>query len=78
MGNGTSPRERSRLQSTKLKGVGDLKHVLTSDLEMQSLEFNRLLFHLALLQHFLIMFSFLYFGMVMYTLRHHILNMIYM
>ena len=36
-GSGTSPRERSVLQSTKLKGVGDLKRVLTSDMEMQSL-----------------------------------------
>ena len=36
-GSGASPRETSVLQSTKLKGVGDLKSVLTSDMEMQSL-----------------------------------------
>jgi hypothetical protein len=36
---GTSPRERSVLQSTKLKGVGDLRSALTSVMEMQSLEF---------------------------------------
>jgi hypothetical protein len=32
------PRERSFLQSTKMKGVGDLKSALASDVEMQSLE----------------------------------------
>ena len=36
-GKGTSPGERSLLQSTKLKGVRDLKNALTSDVEMQSL-----------------------------------------
>ena len=34
---GTSPRERSVLQSTKLEGVGDMKSPLTSDIEMQNL-----------------------------------------
>ena len=39
-GSGISPRERSMLQSTKVKGVRDLKNALTSsDMEMQSLEF---------------------------------------
>ena len=38
-GSGASPGERSVLASTKLKGVGDLKNILTSDVEMQSLEF---------------------------------------
>ena len=38
-GSGTNPRERSVLQSTKLKGVGDLKSVSTSDIKMQSLDF---------------------------------------
>ena len=33
-GSGTSPRERSVLRSMKLKGVGDLKSALTSDMEM--------------------------------------------
>ena len=40
--------EREVLQSTKLKGVGDLKNALTSDMEMQSLEFAQLVFSLAL------------------------------
>ena len=39
---GPSPRERSMLWSTKLKGVGDLKSDLASDMEMQSLEFAKL------------------------------------
>jgi hypothetical protein len=38
----TIPRERNVPQSTKLKGVGDLKTVLTSDKEMRSLEFAQL------------------------------------
>ena len=50
---GTSPRERSVLQSTKLKGVGDLKSILTPDLEMQSVKFAQLVFGLALVQYFL-------------------------
>ena len=41
------------LQSTKLNGVGDLKSILTSDMEMQSLEFAQLVFSLALVQDFL-------------------------
>ena len=43
-----SPRERSVLQSTKLKGVGDLKSILTSGMEMQGLEFAQLVSVLAL------------------------------
>ena len=35
----TSPRGRSVLQSTKLKGGRDLKNVLTSDMEMECIEF---------------------------------------
>ena len=37
---------RSGLQSTKLKGAGDLKRILASDTEMQSLEISPLLFSL--------------------------------
>jgi hypothetical protein len=44
-GNGNSPRENV-LQSTKLKGVGDLKSTLTSDMEIQRWEFARLVFGL--------------------------------
>ena len=49
IGKRTSPRERSVLQSSKLKGVG------TSDMEMQGLEFAQLVFCLALVQYFLTM-----------------------
>jgi hypothetical protein len=38
-GSATSPRERSLLQSTKLKGAGELKNTLISNMEMQSWEF---------------------------------------
>ena len=40
------------LQSTKMKGVGDLQSAVTSDMEMQSLEFAQLAFGLALVQCF--------------------------
>lgn len=36
-GSGNSPREKSVLQKTKIKGVGDLKSILTPDMGMQSL-----------------------------------------
>ena len=51
-GSGTSPRERNMMQSTKLKGVGDLKNILSSDMEMQNLEFAQLVFGLSLVQNF--------------------------
>ena len=38
-GSEISPRERSVLQSTKLNGGGDVESIMTSDMEMQSLEF---------------------------------------
>jgi hypothetical protein len=44
-----------KLQSTELKGVGDLKSSLTSDKETQSSEFDLLAFWLALVQYFLMM-----------------------
>ena len=37
-GCGTSPSEKSMWQSTKLKGVGDMKSTLRSDMEVQNLE----------------------------------------
>ena len=58
------------LQSTKLKEVGYLKSTLTSDMEMQSLEFAQLVFSLALVQYFLPMLPFLPFQLVMYILCH--------
>lgn len=42
-----SPRERSALQSTKLKAVGELKTSLTSVMEMQILEFALKIFCIA-------------------------------
>jgi hypothetical protein len=46
---GTSPGKRSLFKSTKIKkGVGNLKTTLTSDMEMQSLEFAQLVSCLAL------------------------------
>lgn len=62
------------LQSTKLKGVGDLKSALTSDMEMLSLEFAQLVFSLALVQYFLTVLLFLCFITVMYTLCHYMLE----
>jgi hypothetical protein len=44
IGSGNSIRERSVLQSIKMKGVGDLKSVLTSDMERQNLEFALMFF----------------------------------
>ena len=43
-GCGTNLRERNVLQTTKLKIVGDLKSTLTTDVEMQNLEFALLVF----------------------------------
>jgi hypothetical protein len=45
------------LQSTKLKGVRDLKSPLTSDTEVQSLEFAQMVFSLALVQCLLTVLS---------------------
>lgn len=63
-------KERSVLNSTKLKGVGDLKIILTSDMKIQILEFVQLASRLALVQYFLTMLPSLSFGMVMYILCH--------
>lgn len=41
-GSGTNLRERNVLQTTKLKIVGDLKSTLTTDVEMQRVEFAQL------------------------------------
>ena len=56
------------MQSSKLKGVGDLKSALTLDVEMQNLEFAQLVFSLALVLSFLIVLPFLQSGMVMHIL----------
>ena len=44
-----SPREKSVLQSRKLKGVGDLMSTMTSDEEMDSLAFAHMVFDFALI-----------------------------
>lgn len=46
-----SQTERSVLQSTKLKWVGDWKSILTSEMELQSLEFAQLVLSVALVQY---------------------------
>ena len=51
----------------KKKGVGDLKSALTSDMEMQSLEFAQLVFGLALVQYLLVLLLFPRFGIVIYS-----------
>ena len=43
------------LQSTKQKGVGDLKTALIPDIEWQSLEYAQLVFSLVLVQYFFTM-----------------------
>lgn len=61
-GSVTNTKEKSMLQSTKLKGFGDLKNALTSNTDMQNLEFVQLVLSLALIQYLLTMLSFLLFG----------------
>lgn len=55
---------------TKLKGLGDVKATLISDMEMLSLESALLVFHFALVQSFLMVLPFLPFGKIMYILWH--------
>ena len=62
------------LQSAKLKGIGYLKSVLISGMQMQSLEFPQLAFGLAVVHYFLTMFQSLCFGIVMYILCHYVLE----
>lgn len=56
-GSGNSPRERSVLQSTKQKAVGDRRSTLTLHMEMQSLEFILLGFVLVLVFVFVLLCS---------------------
>ena len=44
-------------QSTRMKGVGDVKSALISDMETWSLKFVQLVFCLALVQYFLILYG---------------------
>lgn len=71
---GTNPRKRSVLQPTKLKGIGDLKSTLTSDMELQSLEFAQLAFDLALVLYFLSMLPSRLSGTVMCIQCHYVLE----
>ena len=66
-GSGTShslDRERYGFRSTKLNGIGDMDNILTSDMEMQSLEFAQLVFSLALVLDFLAMIPSICFVMI--------------
>ena len=58
------------LQLTKLKGVEDLKRLLTSVMEIQSLEFAQLVLGFALVQYFISVLPSLTFGIVMYIMCH--------
>ena len=51
-GGGTRSREGSLMQSSRVKGVRDMKSALTSNMKMQSLEFAQLAFGLTLVQDF--------------------------
>jgi hypothetical protein len=62
------------LQTRRLKGVGDLKIILTLDMAMPSLEFAQLVFSLALVQCFLTMSPSPHFGMAMDVLCHYMLE----
>ena len=74
-GSGTSSIERSVLQSTNLKGVGDLKTIVTlvrhGDIESGDCTAG---FCRALIQYFLIILLFLHFGKVIYILCHYMLE----
>ena len=68
------PKRKSVWQSTKLKGVGELKSFLTSDMEIQSLKCAQLVFSLALVLYFCTLVLSLCFGMIMYSLYHFMLE----
>ena len=70
---GNSPRDRSMLQFN-WNGFGDLKSILTSDMEMQSLEFAQLVFDIILVQYFFTMLPSIHFGIVIYILCHDMLE----
>lgn len=73
---GIRARERSVLRLTQLKGVGDRKTVLISDMETERLKFVSLVFRLISVQHFLIMPPLLPFRIVMYVLFYCILEIL--
>lgn len=53
---GNRPRERNLLQSTNMKGIGDLKSALTSGTEKQSLEFVHIFTFVSYTQLFIVLF----------------------
>lgn len=63
------------LQSIKLKGIKVLKSALKLDMEVQSLEFDLLVFVHASVFPSLAIFPFLPFGMLMCILCHYILGL---
>lgn len=65
---GTSPRERRKWESIKLKGIGDLNRALRTITKAQNLEFAMPVFSLALVEDFLPMQTLLPFVRVMYVL----------
>ena len=71
------PEKRSMVSSTKLNGIGDLKKVLISDMEMQSLNIAHqglVLFWFSISS--LCLHTHLCFGMVMYVLCHYLLELV--
>lgn len=59
------------LQSTNLKGLGDLKRTLKSEMQMQTLEVAQVV---VLFQCFLSVCPSLYLGNVMYIMFHYMLE----
>ena len=68
------PKRWKCVSDTKAERSGNLKSILTSHMEMESLEFAQLVCSLALVQYFLTMLPSLHFGMVMYILCHYMLE----
>lgn len=71
---GTSPRERSLLLPIRLKGIGNPKSPLTSDMGTRNLEFALLASDFALVQNFIAGPPSFSLEMVMYILCHSILE----
>ena len=68
------PKRKKYVAVNKEENTGDLKNILTSDMQPQSLEFFQLVFSLVFVQRFLTMIPSLHFVMVMYILCHYMLE----
>lgn len=68
-GSGTSPKEKSVLQTANIEGQSH-QNTLTLDTELQDLEFSQLAFGLSSVHYFLTISLSLSFGMVMYIMYH--------